>query len=215
MPIYLKKKLEADETELKKKISEKSGLEAVTIINKKVMINTLFVVNGFKMRLASISTDNIIFNNANQLILDETNQKILKEVIKYNRDLIKKNDATVNHKNLTEKDLILLYDTFKDKLKNSIYIKGEDFSNKFLRVLEIMVNGEEKFLYLSDEDKAEVIYQLLKLFKCNPEMPNLLKIGGTATMGRIKKTMNITQIKTLSIVHQSVTGIYEKVERII
>lgn len=63
MPIYLKKKLEADETELKKKISEKSGLEAVTIINKKVMINTLFVVNGFKMRLASISTDNIIFNN--------------------------------------------------------------------------------------------------------------------------------------------------------
>ena len=80
---------------LKKKISEKSGLEAVTIINKKVMINTLFVVNGFKMRLASISTDNIIFNNANQLILDETNQKILKEVIKYNRDLIKKNDATV------------------------------------------------------------------------------------------------------------------------
>lgn len=78
-----------------------------------------------------------------------------------------------------------------------------------------MVNGEEKFLHLSDEDKAEVIYQLLKLFKCNPEMPNLLKIGGTATMGRIKKTMNITQIKTLSIVHQSVTGIYEKVERII
>lgn len=215
MPIYLKKKLEADETELKKKISEKSGLEEVTIINKKVMINTLFVVNGFKMRLASISADNIIFNNANQLILDETNQKILKEVIKYNRDLIKKNDATVNHKNLTEKDLILLYDTFKDKLKNSIYIKGEDFSNKFLRVLEIMVNGEEKFLHLSDEDKAEVIYQLLKLFKCNPEMPNLLKIGGTATMGRIKKTMNITQIKTLSIVHQSVTGIYEKVERII
>ena len=111
--------------------------------------------------------------------------------------------------------MILLYDTFKDKLKNSIYIKGEDFSNKFLRVLEIMVNGEEKFLHLSDEDKAEVLYQLLKLFKCNPEMPNLLKIGGTATMGRIKKTMNITQIKTLSIVHQSVTGIYEKVERII
>jgi len=34
-------------------------------------------------------------------------------------------------------------------------------------------------------------------------------------MGRIKKTMNITQIKSLSIVHQSVTGIYEKVERII
>lgn len=58
------------------------------------------------------------------------------------------------------------------------------------------------------------LYTITKIFKAILK-PNLLKIGGTATMGRIKKTMNITQIKTLSIVHQSVTGIYERVERII
>lgn len=40
--------------------------------------------------------DRLIFNNANQLTMSDTNQKYLKEIIKYNNDIMIKKDAKIN-----------------------------------------------------------------------------------------------------------------------
>ena len=76
-----------------------------------------------------------------------------------------------------------------------------------------MDNGRDKFKELSVENKAIQIYEILKVFQCSPEMPDFSKIGG-AKAGAIRISMNVTDRKNLAIIHQSVTGIYEKIERI-
>lgn len=59
---------------------------------------------------------------------------------------------------------------------------------------------------MSLEYKVLYLYEILKLFQCTPEMP--------FSSGPINMNMNITDKKNLAIIHQSVTGLYEKIERI-
>ena len=62
---------------------------------------------------------------------------------------------------------------------------------------------------------TEALYQMLKLFQCTPELPDLTLIGGKGKPGPIRISMNVTDRCSLSIIHQSVTGIYEQIERIV
>ena len=55
---------------------------------------------------------------------------------------------------------------------------------------------------------------MLKIFQCTPEMPDLTLIGGSKSQGAIRMGMNVTGRKSLALIHQSVTGIYERVEKI-
>mgnify|MGYP000521018441 CR=1 FL=1 len=103
---------------------------------------------------------------------------------------------------------IKIYGTWDE----GIVIDYHMLKSKFLGYDE---NGKEKFCALTIEEEAEVLFQILKLFQCTSEMPKLEKIGGKKSMGRINRGMNITNIDNLAIIHQSVTGLYEKVERII
>ena len=56
---------------------------------------------------------------------------------------------------------------------------------------------------------------MLKLFQCTPELPDLTLIGGSGKPGPIRIGMNVTDRNSLAILHQSVTGIYERIERIV
>jgi hypothetical protein len=73
---------------------------------------------------------------------------------------------------------------------------------------------EETFTKLSLENQALFLHELLKLFQCTPEMPSLSLIGGSKSTGAIRPSMNVTKCKKLAIIHQSVTGLYEVIERI-
>ena len=144
--------------------------------------------------------------------MSDTNQKYLKEIIKYNNDIMIKKDAKINTQSILDKQKMQeLYEEFQNKIKTTIYGKDSMFQNVF----NVMENGKEKFCALTIEEEAEVLFQILKLFQCTSEMPKLEKIGGKKSMGRINRGMNITNIDNLAIIHQSVTGLYEKVERII
>ncbi len=110
---------------------------------------------------------------------------------------------------LKESDMDELYLELCRKLKDSIY---QVMLGRFLDTYE---SGYRRYQELSIEKKAEALYQMLKLFQCTPEMPNLTLIGGNAKPGPIRIGMNVTDRSSLAIVHQSVTGIYEQIERII
>ena len=45
-------------------------------------------------------------------------------------------------------------------------------------------------------------------------MPDLSRIGGVKKPGAIQISMDVTKKEKLAIIHQSVTGIYEQIERI-
>lgn len=110
---------------------------------------------------------------------------------------------------LKEEDLDDLYLELCSKLHDSVY------QVMFGRFYNIYRSGYKIFKGLPKEMKAEALYQLMKLFQCSPEMPNLSLIGGVKTPAGIRIGMNITGRDSLAVIYQSVTGIYEKLERIV
>lgn len=97
---------------------------------------------------------------------------------------------------------------FKEKLEDSVYKEMLGNSSN------IMDKGIDKFKKLSLEEKAVQIYELISLFKCTSEMPDLSRIGGSKNTSAIRISMDVTKREKLAIIHQSVTGIYEQIERI-
>ena len=66
------------------------------------------------------------------------------------------------------------------------------------------------FENLNLEDKCTVLSEILHLFQCQSAAANLKLIGGPASAGILVMNNNITKCKQISIINQSVTGIYKK-----
>lgn len=203
VPCYLSKKMQTDKEYMKKYFEHEYNIEDIDVIKDKILIQTLIVCDGFKARIAGRFNERIILHNANQLCLDVRYNKIIKEIGKYVRDLQDKKDIIINEKSgITDDNIIELYEELQNKLKNTI------FSSSLIKAcLKNIEKQKEKFNAYSLEDKALYIYEMLKLFRCTPEKPEFSKSD-------INMGMNITSKKNLAIIHQSVTGIYEKIERI-
>ena len=105
---------------------------------------------------------------------------------------------------INEAELTHLYDVFVSKLQNTIY------KIRLGLQASTLIDNKGKFEKLSLEDKCTVLAEILHLFQCRSTMANLTLISGPAKAGSIKINNNITKCKQISIINQSVTGIYEK-----
>lgn len=208
VPLYLKRKIEESEEYATAYFEKEYQLKHVHIVQK-IKIQTLFVYQGFQMRLAGRSGNQLVFHNANQLLLPQKYGNTIRQIGKYIRELQKDKRALLpDNKFLSETEMDGLYGALCQKLKESIY---RVMLGGFIEKYEA---GYEIYQRLSKEKKAEALYQMLKIFQCTPEMPDLTLIGGSKTQGAIRMGMNVTERESLSIIHQSVTGIYEQIERI-
>lgn len=210
IPLIYKNKYEQDDewavNFIKLQLGDKIKFEKV--LRKKILIQTLFIYKGFKMRLAGKSSSSLIFHNANQVIFDNKIEKNLKEIFKFQKDLKEKKDATINEKSgLNKKVMEEMYECFIEKLKNTIY------KNVYCGAIETIEKGMPIFKNLIIEDQAKALVEIFKLFQCTADLPNFSLIGGKK-MGAIRYSMNVTDKEEIAIIDQSVTGLYEKIERI-
>ena len=97
-----------------------------------------------------------------------------------------------------------MYDEFLDKLKNTIYNK------RLSAQLKTLSEKRENFIKLCIEDKCIVLGEILHLFQCQSGSANLKSIGGPGNAGILLMNNNITGCNRISIINQSVTGIFEK-----
>lgn len=209
VPLYITKAIEADRGFANDYYKKEYDLNNIVIIKQKIRIQTLFVNEGFKMRITGKSGNQIIFDNANQLNLDIKYHKVIKEACKFVKDIQEKKDCKVSEKsNLNDCTLVELYDEMYNKLMGTIY------NDMLKNICGVIKDGRGLFVNLTLEDKTIQIYQMLKVFQCTPEMPDLSKIGGSKNTGRIRISMNVTERRNMAIIHQSITGLYEKLERI-
>ena len=89
---------------------------------KKIKTDTLFKVDGFKMWLSGRTGGQLIFKCANQLVLSGEDTKVLKKVVKFVQKRKENKDYKLNENDEVTKDkLEHLYNTFLDKLENSVY----------------------------------------------------------------------------------------------
>lgn len=204
IPIYMKKKLEDEECVIQYLKCEK-GLKDPKILLKKIKIDTLFNVDGFKMWLSGRTREQLKFKGANQLILSQSDTKILKKILKFiQRKKENKNLKIVSADKIIEEDLINLYDVFLDKLQNTIYKK------RLIAQVKTLIEKRKIFVELGMEDKCIVLGEILHLFQCQSESANLKSIGGPESAGILVMNNNITGCNRISIINQSVTGIFEK-----
>lgn len=208
VPIYKKDYIEQSEENALEYLCEimkdRKLLNPIILINK-IKIDTLFKVDGFYMWLSGRTGKQLIFKGANELLLSDEETKILKKVIKFiNRKIENKNVKIVAFDGINEAELTHLYDVFVSKLQNTIY------KIRLGLQASTLIDNKGKFEKLSLEDKCTVLAEILHLFQCQSTMANLTLISGPAKAGSIKINNNITKCKQISIINQSVTGIYEK-----
>ena len=121
-----------------------------------------------------------------------------------NRKAENKNYTISEKDNITEENLLKLYDVFLDKLENSVYGKRLGTQAVTLK------NGKTVFVELGIEDKCSVLTEILHLFQCQSGAANLSIIGGPGQAGIVKINKNIADIKSICIINQSPTGLYEQ-----
>ena len=62
-------------------------------------------------------------------------------------------------------------------------------------------------------DKAKVLLQILKFFKCNAETADIVLIGGSKESGRIMLNKDITDVD-FKIIDLSPAGLTERIRRV-
>lgn len=206
VPVRMKKQVEQSKEALEAYLVQQRGLKNPIVLLNKIRIDTLFNVDGFHMWLSARAGKQLIFKGANQLVLSDTDEATLKKVIKFiNRRKENKNVEIYSSDGLTSEMLREVYDTFLEKIRNTIYgirLKAQE---------KTLSSGIEAFEKLRIEDQCLVIYEILHLFQCQRILADLKLIGGSGNAGSLTLNSDITKYENISIINQSVTGIYEQV----
>ena len=98
----------------------------------------------------------------------------------------------------------MLYETFLNKLTNTVYAK------KLGAQAKTLTEKREKFKELCMEEKCIVLYEVLHFFQCQSAAADLKLIGGSGRAGILCLNKNITDCSRIEMIHQSPTGIYEQ-----
>ena len=105
---------------------------------------------------------------------------------------------------ITREKNVELYDILCQK-----YAKGV-FSKRPNPVGKKLVDGRDKFCALFLQEQCKVILEIMKLNVIGNTTADLLLIEQTANMGKLRINKQISDIKEILLINQSVTGIYER-----
>lgn len=203
VPIYIANTLEHNPDAFKEYCENIKGLKNVSVLRAKIKKNSLLIFNGFPMRIRGENERDIMLKSGVQLVADKETAETIRLIERY----IDKNieyEASEKYDNLNNEKLDKVYDVFCEKLTNSIYNtrpanKGKD-----------LIEYRNDFIELETRDKAKICNQILNMLRCDISTTADLKmIGGTAMAGSIKVNKNTLCSKELSLINQSVTGIFE------
>lgn len=186
------------------------GLKEPRIIIPCIKKNAKLVIDGFPMHLKGSTGKQLILQGAVQLCLSNDDVVYLKRIIKYiDKNLNRKDKKELlkvdSYMKITKEENIKLYNIFIEKLSNKIY------SYRPANPKDKLKEKEEQFKNLSLEEQCLVLGEILHLFQCKPVKADLTLIEGVKNAGVIKENKNISKSKSVKLIYQSPTGLYEQV----
>lgn len=207
VPLYLVKEFEADIKKYENYCKDIYGLKEPRVIIKKIKKDTLMVVNGFPMNLRGSTGKQLSMQVAVQLCLKEEQEIYFKKIEKY----IKRNNERTDKKiilkitdkeNISKDQNLKLYDILLAKQKDTIY--------KYRPANQIskLEKGREIFENISLEYQCIVLNEIISLMRCKPITANLSLINGAKEAGRIGINKVISELESVKIINQSVTGLF-------
>lgn len=208
VPLYLKQEIEKNPERFLEYCQKEYGLNEPKVLIPCIKKDSLLRIDGFPMHLRGTTGKQLVLQGAVQLILDDDYIAYFKKIEKYlqraqairgkERLQITENDEITTEKNLW------IYDEFYRKEKETIYSRRPANQSKTLE------EGREQFAKLPCEEQCVVLNEILHLLQCNPILANLEKIGGTPGRGKIQSNKFITNCEEITLIHQSVTGLFEQ-----
>ena len=203
VPVYKAKYFEQHPEALLPYFAE--TLQDPEILLPKVKINTLFSVDGFKMHLSGRTGSQLVFKNANQLVLSEKQYAYFHRIDKWIEQNKKyKSVQPISYlRNLTKEDNLEIYDTLYQKLRDTVYHK------RLSAQVAAFEKGREKFIALSLEEQCIFLSNALPLFQCNAMSADLTLCGGVGHAGVLVLNNDITKLTDIKLIFQSVTGLFE------
>lgn len=184
------------------------GLKEPRILVKKILINSLVSFDGFRMHISGRTGSQIIFKNANQLVISSEQNRYIKCISKYvERCKAARSDLPVNaHDGITTEENIAMYNLLLNKLTTPRYIV------KYATAAKTIKENEERFKKLSISEQCRILLQVLNLFNTTAASADLKALCGKAGVGILKTSKNIDNFSenTFKLIHQSITGFFEK-----
>lgn len=201
MPIYCKDMVENTENGLKKYCSDQLGYNNVRVLCKKLKVQSLLEVDGYRMHLSGKTGNQLTMRNAVNMCLPENVTHYIKKIEKYV-------ETTVLEDVLCKTQNEKIYEILTEKHIQTIY------SKRLNPVGQKLQRAREKFQDLSMEDQCAVLYQILQLSKIDLTSADLTLIGESGRTGVMQMNKNIKQPEKIKIIDQSVTGLYERKRRL-
>ena len=210
IPVYVVNMAKRQPDMIKEYLEQKKGYKNVIVKKYPIKKNALIKIDGYLTRLRGANETNILLKNAVQLVLKNKYNETVRKIEKYLEYNIQY-EVNSEFEGFTSTDLNSLYDELYVKLKESIYNKRP--ANQ----LGTLEKGREKYSAIGSlREKAKIINNILTLFRCDATTSaNFKEIGGTANAGNMAYNKNTISTKKLILVHQSVTGLFEKEEELV
>lgn len=175
------------------------------ILLRKIKYNALLEQDGFRMHISGRSNDRVVLKNAAELCLSEEEAALIKRMGKFLERKNKNKEETVTaYDKIDAAQTLALYETFADKLERGVYRVKLGAQAKSLQ------KGKETFAALPLEEQCQALMEILHFFQCNPVSSDLRLIGGVGQAGKFSISFDVTKQKGLALIHQSVTGFFEK-----
>ncbi|WP_288888737.1 type II CRISPR RNA-guided endonuclease Cas9 [uncultured Megasphaera sp.] len=177
---------------------------AITPIYKKLCINTVVKINGFKYFLGGRTEDYICLYPAIPVVLDEQAAAYLKAVSKVGRaDDVENTVQAIDL--ITAEANEDFYEVLLKKMEEKIFAKS--YQSRMEKLASEPVRA--RFRELSVGAQCSCLLEILNLLANNKTTSNLKKWLGV-TMSRRKQPMDLTKLEECIVYETSITGLYEK-----
>ena len=188
--------------------SEILGLVDPKVLIPEIKINALVCFDGFRMHISGRTGDRLILKNANPLLIAPVWQQYVKKISKY----LDRCKAAGRELEISSFDKLSagqneqLYLLLLEKLENPLY------RIKFATAAATIREQLDKFSELTVSEQCRVLLQILNLFANNAASADLKLLNGKAGVGilRIQKNLDNYSGHRFELVHQSITGFYER-----
>lgn len=176
----------------------------ITPIYKKLCINTVMKIDGFKYFLGGRTEDYICLYPAIPVVLDEQAAAYLKAVSKVGRADDVENTAQAIDL-ITAEANEAFYDVLLKKMEAKIFVKA--YQERVEKLAS--ETARARFRELSVGAQCSCLLEILNLLANNKTTSNLKKWLGV-TMSRRKQPMDLTKLEECIVYETSITGLYEK-----
>lgn len=201
---YIKARYEANP---EKYLSETLGLKNPVVLIPVVKYNACIEIDGFRMHISSKSNGGkkIVYKPAMQLTVSYDTEKYIRNVVKLN--------SMPENYNITERDKVStdenieLFDILIFKMTDTILkVKFGDMGVK-------IASHRDAFEKLDVRKQCFVLAEILKIIHSNVVTGDLTLIDEAKKAGVVSTNSVLSEIKgvkSIYLVHQSVTGLFEK-----